>query len=80
MLGPLKMKKMCERSGRPDVTSRRTTRESQPGFSQEETEHDGTAQVTALQMVNLLQSERDVLAKELTASQVHHLGGLVHSL
>ena len=24
---------MCERSGRPDVTSWRATRESQPGFS-----------------------------------------------
>ena len=27
---------MCERSGRPDVTSWGTTRESQPGFSHEE--------------------------------------------
>ena len=35
---------MCERSGRPDVTSWGTTRESQPGFSHEETQHDGTAQ------------------------------------
>ena len=35
---------MCERSGRPDVTSWRATRESQPGFSHEETQHDGTAQ------------------------------------
>ena len=35
---------MCERSGRPDVTSWGATRESQPGFSHEETEHDGTAQ------------------------------------
>ena len=35
---------MCERSGRPVVTSWRTTRESQPGFSHEETQHDGTAQ------------------------------------
>ena len=33
-----------ERSGRPDVTSRGVTRESQPGFSHEETLHDGTAQ------------------------------------
>ena len=33
-----------ERSGRPDETSRRTTREIQPGFSYEETHHDGTAQ------------------------------------
>ena len=35
---------MCERSARPDVTSWWTTRESQPGFSHEETQHDGTAQ------------------------------------
>ena len=35
---------MCERSGRPDVTSWGKTRESQPGFSHEETQHDGTAQ------------------------------------
>ena len=35
---------MYERSGRPDETSWRATRESQPGFSHEETHHDGTAQ------------------------------------
>ena len=35
---------MYERSGRPDETSWRKTRESQPGFSHEETHHDGTAQ------------------------------------
>ena len=35
---------MCERSGRPDVTSWGATGESQPGFSHEETQHDGTAQ------------------------------------
>ena len=35
---------MCERSERPSVTSRGKTRESQPGFSHEETQHDGTAQ------------------------------------
>ena len=35
---------MCERSGRPDVTSWRATRESRPGFSHDETQHDGTAQ------------------------------------
>ena len=34
----------CERSERPDVTSWGATRESQPGFSHEETQHDGTAQ------------------------------------
>ena len=35
---------MYERSGRPDETSWRATRESQPGFSHEETQHNGTAQ------------------------------------
>ena len=35
---------MCERSGRPDETFWGTTRESQPSFSHEETQHDGTAQ------------------------------------
>ena len=35
---------MYERPGRPDVTSWGATRESQSGFSHEETHHDGTAQ------------------------------------
>ena len=35
---------MPERSGRPDETSWRATRETQRGFSHEETHHDGTAQ------------------------------------
>ena len=35
---------MCERSGRPDVTSWGMTRESQLDFSHEQTQHDGTAQ------------------------------------
>ena len=35
---------MCERPGRPDVTSWIATRESQLGFSHEEIHHDGTAQ------------------------------------
>ena len=35
---------MCERPGRPDVTSWGATRESQPRFSHEESLHDGTAQ------------------------------------
>ena len=42
---------MCERSGRPDVTSWGTTRESQPGFSHEETHHDGTAQSVVNEIV-----------------------------
>ena len=35
---------MYERSARPDETSWRAPRETQPGFSHEETHHDGTAQ------------------------------------
>ena len=35
---------MYERSERPDETSWRATREIRPGFSHEETLHDGTAQ------------------------------------
>ena len=35
---------MYERSGRPDETSWRATREIRPSFSHEETLHDGTAQ------------------------------------
>ena len=35
---------MYERSARPDETSWRAPRETQPGFSPEETHHDGTAQ------------------------------------
>ena len=35
---------MYKRPGRPDVTYWRATREAQPGFSREETQHDGTAQ------------------------------------
>ena len=47
MLGLLKSGKLVltyERSGRPDETSWRTTREVRSGFSHEETQHDGTAQ------------------------------------
>ena len=42
---------MYERSGRPDVTSWRATRESQPGFSHEETHHDGTAQSVVSEVI-----------------------------
>ena len=35
---------MCERSGRPDLTSWGVTQETRLGFSHEETYHDGTAQ------------------------------------
>ena len=43
MLGLLKSGKLTERSGRPDETSWRGTREIRPGFSHEETLHDGAA-------------------------------------
>ena len=42
---------MCERSGRPDETSWGATRESQPGFSHEETQHDGTAQSVVSEVI-----------------------------
>ena len=42
---------MCERSGRPDVTSWEATRESQPGFSHEDTQHDGTAQSVVSEVI-----------------------------
>ena len=41
----------CERPGRPDVTSWGATRESQPGFSHEETQHDGTAQSVVSEVI-----------------------------
>ena len=47
VLGLLKWKtdtEMYERSGRPDETSWRATREIRPCFSHEETHHDGTAE------------------------------------
>ena len=42
---------MCERPGRPDVTSWGATRESLPGFSHEETHHDGTAQSVVNELI-----------------------------
>ena len=42
---------MYDRSGRPDETSWRATRETQPGFSHEETHHDGTAQSVVNEVV-----------------------------
>ena len=41
----------CERSERPDVTSWRATRKSQLGFSQEETQHDGTTQSVVSEVI-----------------------------
>ena len=49
---------MCERSGRPDVTSLGATRESQPGFSHEETQRDGTAQSVVSEVTPCARSER----------------------
>ena len=43
---------MYERSGRPDETSWGATREIRPGFSHEETLHDGTAQPVVSEVSN----------------------------
>ena len=55
MLALLKSGKLILRcakdQGRPDVTSWRATRESQPGFSHEETQHDGTAQSVVSEVI-----------------------------
>ena len=42
---------MCERSGRPDVTSWGATRESQPDVSHDETQQDGTAQSVVSEVI-----------------------------
>ena len=42
---------MYERPGRPDETFWRATRETQPGFSHEETHHDGTAQSVVSEVI-----------------------------
>ena len=44
---------MYERPGRPDVTSWGATRESQHGFSHEETHHDGIAQSVVNEVISL---------------------------
>ena len=49
---------MCERSGRPDVTSWGKTRESQSDFSHEETQHNGTAQSVVNEVILRERSER----------------------
>ena len=49
---------MYERSGRPDETSWRATREIRPGFSHEETLHDGTAQSVVNEVMPRDRSER----------------------
>ena len=55
---------MCERSGRPDVTSWRATRESQPGFPHEETQHDGTAQSVVNKVIPRERSGRPDVAPQ----------------
>ena len=55
---------MCERSGRPDVTSWGKTRESQPGFSHEETQHDGTAQSVVNEVIPRERSGRPDVAPQ----------------
>ena len=52
---------MCERSVRPDVTSWGATRESQPGFSHEETQHDGHAQSVVSEVIPRERSESPML-------------------
>ena len=49
---------MCERSGRPDVTSWGKTRESQSSFFHEETQHDGTAQSVVNEVIPRERSKR----------------------
>ena len=56
---------MYERSGRPDETSWRATREIRPGFSHEETLHDGTAQSVVNEVM-----PRDSLGKEFMETTV----------
>ena len=52
---------MCERPGRPDVTSWVATRESKPGFSHEETHHDGTAQSVVSEVILVKDREDPML-------------------
>ena len=59
---------MCERPGRPDVTSWGATRESQPGFSHKETHHDGTAQ----SIVNEVMPRERRSSKRNMASTIRH--------
>ena len=49
---------MCERSGRPVVTSWRKTRESQTSFFHEKTQHDGTAQSVVSEVISCERSGR----------------------
>ena len=49
---------MYERPGRPDVTSWGATRQSQLGFSHDETNHDGTAQSVMSEVIPRERPER----------------------
>ena len=68
--------KMYDRSGRPDETSWRATRETQPGFSHEETLHDGTAQSVRYEEVLRDRSARpdDINSQEVARPQNFVMG------
>ena len=67
---------MCERSGRPDETSWRTTRTIRPGFSHEETQHDGTAQSVVNEVIHRDRSWRpdDIDSQEEARPQIFVIG------
>ena len=66
---------MCERSERPDVTSWGATRKSQPGFSHEETQHDGTAQSVVSEVIPRERSGRpDIDSQEEARRQQFVMG------
>ena len=53
---------MYERSERPDETSSRATREIRPGFSHEETHHDGTAESVVNEVMSRDRPGRDPIS------------------
>ena len=66
---------MYERSGRPDETSWRATREIRPGFSHEETLHDGTAQSVVNEVMLRDRSGRpDIDSQEVARPQNFAMG------
>ena len=67
---------MCERPGRPDVTSWGKTRESQPGFSHEETQHDGTAQSVVNEVIPRERSGRPNVDPQREASPQQFVIGI----
>ena len=66
---------MCERSGRPDVTSWGATRKSQPGFSHEETHHDGTTQSVVNEVIPREESGRPGVDSQRGAWPQHFIIG-----